>query len=80
MNRQEKIRVEIEKVLEENKNTSKSRLKFMSRNLTDLKEVKNKMNNELNEYLEVYKRDTGINIGTISKGLKQPTRRFGNNY
>ena len=80
MNRQEKIQVEIEKVLQENKNTSKSRLKFMSRNLTDLKEVKGKMNNDLNEYLEVYKRDTGMNIGTISRGLKQPTRKFGNNY
>ena len=80
MSRQEKIQVEIEKILNEKKNiSSKSRLKFMSRNLTDLKEVKGKMNNELNEYLEVYKRDTGINIGTISRGLKQPTRRWGTN-
>jgi len=79
MNRQEKIKVEIEKVLNENKNTSKSRIKFMSRNLTDLKEVKGKMNNDLNEYLESYKKDTGINVGT-SRGLKQPTRKWGNNY
>ena len=79
MNRQEKIKVEIEKILNENKNTSKSRIKFMSRNLTDLKEVKGKMNNDLNEYLESYKKDTGINVGT-SRGLKQPTRKWGNNY
>ena len=79
MNRQEKIKVEIEKVLNENKITSKSRIKFMSRNLTDLKEVKGKMNNDLNEYLESYKKDTGINVGT-SRGLKQPTRKWGNNY
>ena len=80
MNRQEKIKVEIEKVLNENKNTSKSRIKFMSRNLTDLKEVKGKMNNDLNEYLEVYKRDTGVNMGTISRKLNQPTRRWATNY
>ena len=79
MNRQEKIQVEIEKVLQENKNASKSRIKYMSRNLSDLKEVKGKMNNDLNEYLESYKRDTGINIGTISRGLKQATRKW-NNY
>ena len=76
MNRQEKIQVEIEKILQENKNATKSRIKFMSRNLTDLKEVKGKMNNDLNEYLEVYKRDTGINIGTINTTLKQPTRKW----
>ena len=52
----------------------------MSRNLTDLKEVKGIMNNELNEYLEVYKRETGVNMGTISKKLNQPTRRWANNY
>ena len=52
----------------------------MSRNLTDLKEVKGKMNNDLNEYLEVYKRDTGVNVGTISRGLNQPTRRWATNY
>ena len=79
MNRQKKIQVEIEKVLQENKNASKSRIKYMSRNLSDLKEVKGKMNNDLNEYLESYKRDTGINIGTISRGLKQATRKW-NNY
>ena len=79
MNRQEKIQVEIEKVLQENKNASKSRIKYMSRNLSDLKEVKGKMNNDVNEYLESYKRDTGINIGTISRGLKQATRKW-NNY
>ena len=61
--------------------------KFRSKNLTvrigqpfkatsDLKESKGKVNNELNEYLEVYKKDTGVNIGTISKTLNQPTRRF----
>ena len=48
MNRKEKIQVEIEKVLQENR--SNSRAKYMSRNYTDLKEVKGKMNNELNEY------------------------------
>ena len=81
MNRQEKIQVEIEKVLEEkNKINTKSRLKYMSRNLTDLKEVKGKMNNDLNEYLEVYKRDTGVNVGTISRGLNAPTRRWATNY
>ena len=74
MNRQEKIQVEIEKVLQENRQNS--RIKYMSRNLSDLKEAKGKMNNELNEYLEVYKKDTGVNIGTISKTLNQPTRRF----
>ena len=47
MNRQEKIQVEIEKVLQENKQNS--RMKYMSRNLSDLKETKGKMNNELNE-------------------------------
>ncbi len=81
MNRQEKIQVEIEKVLQEkNKVNTKSRLKYMSRNLTDLKEVKGKMNNDLNEYLEVYKRDTGVNVGTISRGLNAPTRRWATNY
>ena len=74
MNRQEKIQVEIEKVLQENRQNS--RVKYMSRNLSDLKESKGKVNNELNEYLEVYKKDTGVNIGTISKTLNQPTRRF----
>ena len=74
MNRQEKIQVEIEKVLQENKQNS--RIKYMSRNLSDLKEAKGKVNNELNEYLEVYKKDTGVNIGTISRMLNQPTRRF----
>ena len=74
MNRQEKIQVEIEKVLQENKQNS--RMKYMSRNLSDLKEAKGKMNNELNEYLEVYKNDTGVNIGTISRKLNQPTRKF----
>ena len=76
MNRKEKIQVEIEKVLQENR--SNSRAKYMSRNYTDLKEVKGQMNNELNEYLEVYKRDTGVNMGTISRGLNQPTRKWGN--
>ena len=51
MNRQEKIQVEIEKVLQENRQNS--RMKYMSRNLSDLKESKGKMNNELNEYLDV---------------------------
>ena len=74
MNRQEKIQVEIEKVLQENRQNS--RMKYMSRNLSDLKETKGKMNNELNEYLEVYKNDTGVNIGTISRKLNQPTRKF----
>ena len=74
MNRQEKIQVEIEKVLQENRQNS--RIKYMSRNLSDLKETKGKMNNELNEYLEVYKNDTGVNIGTISRKLNQPTRKF----
>jgi hypothetical protein len=78
MSRQEKIQVEIEKVLQENRNNS--RAKYMSRNLTDLKEVKGKMNNDLNEYLEVYKRDTGVNMGTISTKLNQPTRRWATNY
>ena len=76
MNRKEKIQVEIEKVLQENR--SNSRAKYLSRNLTDLKEVKGQMNNELNEYLEVYKRDTGVNMGTIRRGLNQPTRKWGN--
>ena len=78
MSRQEKIQVEIEKILHENR--SNSRIKYMSRNLTDLKEVNKKKNNDLNEYLEVYKRDTGINMGTIRKGLNQPTRRWATNY
>jgi hypothetical protein len=78
MNRQEKIQVEIEKVLQEKR--SNSRVKYLSRNLTDLKEVKGIMNNELNEYLEVYKRDTGVNMGLISKKLNQPTRRWATNY
>ena len=74
MNRQEKIQVEIEKVLQENRQNS--RMKYMSRNLSDLKETKGKMNNELYEYLEVYKNDTGVNMGTISRKLNQPTRKF----
>ena len=78
MSRQEKIQVEIEKILHENR--SNSRIKYMSRNLTDLKEVNKKKNNDLNEYLEVYNRDTGINMGTIRKGLNQPTRRWATNY
>ena len=78
MNRQEKIQVEIEKVLQENKQNS--RIKYMSRNLSDLKEAKGRVNIELNEYLENYRRDTGINMGTISMKLNQPTRRWANNY
>ena len=74
MNRQEKIQVEIEKVLQENRQNS--RIKYMSRNLSDLKEAKGKMNNELNEYLEVYKEETGVNIGIISRKLNQLTRKF----
>ena len=68
MNRQEKIQVEIEKVLQENKQNS--RIKYMSRNLSDLKEAKGRVNIELNEYLENYRRDTGVNMGT-TKNLKQ---------
>ena len=67
MNRQEKIQVEIEKVLQENKQNS--RIKYMSRNLSDLKEAKGRVNIELNEYLENYRRDTGVNMGT-TKNLK----------
>ena len=52
----------------------------MSRNISDLKETKGQMNNELNEYLEVYKRDTVVNIGTILIKLNQPTKRWANNY
>ena len=78
MDRQQKIQVEIEKILSEN--SKNSGIIYMSRNLTDLKEVKGKMNNELNEYLEVYKRDTGMNTGTICKTLNQPTRRWATNY
>ena len=78
MDRKNKIKVEIEKIMQENRNDSK--ILYMSRNLTDLKEVKAKMNNELNEYLEVYKKETGINTGTLSKGLNQPTRRWATNY
>ena len=80
MNRQEKIQVEIEKILKENSSPSGSII-YMSRNLTDLKEVKgSKNNNELNEYLENYKRDTGMNTGTLNKTLNQPTRRWATNY
>ena len=78
MDRQHKIQVEIEKILQENRDDNK--ILYMSRNLTDLKEVKGKMNNELNEYLEVYKRDTGMNTGTINKSLNPPTRRWATNY
>ena len=80
MDRKEKIKVEIEKVFQENCSLTNSRAKYMSRNISDLKESKGQMNNELNEYLEVYKRDTGVNIGTISIKLNQPTRRWANNY
>jgi len=73
MNRQEKIQVEIEKVLQENKQNS--RIKYMSRNLSDLKEAKGRVNIELNEYLENYRRDTGVNMGT-TKNLKQLTRKY----
>ena len=78
MDRQHKIKVEIEKILQEN--SKDSPILFMSRNLTDLKEVKGKMNNELNEYLEVYKRDTDMNTGLLCKTLNQPTRRWATNY
>ena len=74
MNRQEKIQVEIEKVLQENRQNS--RIKYMSRNLSDLKEVKGKMNNDLNEFLDDYKKATGVNVGTISRKLNQPTRKL----
>ena len=74
MNRQEKIQVEIEKVLQENKQNT--RIKYMSRNLSDLKEAKGKMNYELNEYLETYKTNTGVNIGSISSNLHQLTRKY----
>ena len=73
MNRQEKIQVEIEKVLQENKQNS--RIKYMSRNLSDLKEAKGKVNKELNEYLENYRRNTGVNVGT-TRNLKQLTRKY----
>ena len=73
MNRQEKIQVEIEKVLQENRQNS--RIKYMSRNLSDLKETKGRVNIELNEYLENYRRDTGVNMGT-TKNLKQLTRKY----
>ena len=78
MDRQHKIQVEIEKMLQENKN--ESAIKYMSRYLTDLKEVKGKMNNELNEYLEVYKRDTAVNTGALGQGLNPLTRRWASNY
>ena len=74
MNRQEKIQVEIEKVLQENRQNS--RIKYMSRNLSDLKEVKGKMNNDLNEFLDDYRKETGVNVGTISRKLNQPTRKL----
>jgi hypothetical protein len=74
MNRQEKIQVEIEKVLQENRQNS--RIKYMSRNLSDLKEVKGKMNNDLNEFLDDYRKATGVNVGTISRKLNQPTRKL----
>ena len=47
----------------------------MSRNLSDLKEAKGRVNIELNEYLENYRRDTGVNMGT-TKNLKQLTRKY----
>lgn len=66
--------------MQDNKSTS-GNIVYMSRNLTDLKEVKgSKNNNELNEYLENYKRDTGMNTGTLNKTLNQPTRRWATNY
>ena len=74
MNRQEKIQVEIEKVLQENRQNS--RIKYMSRNLSDLREVKGKMNNDLNDFLEDYRSATGVNVGTISRKLNQPTRKL----
>ena len=77
MDRQHKIQVEIEKILQDNKSDNK--ILYMSRNLTDLREVKGKMNNELNEYIEAYKTETDINIGNIGtnyKSLNQPTRRW----
>ena len=74
MNRQEKIQVEIEKVLQENRQNS--RIKYMSRNLSDLKEVKGRMNNDLNDFLEAYRSETGVNVGTISRKLNQPTRKL----
>ena len=80
MNRQEKIQVEIEKILQDNKSSSGG-IVYMSRNLTDLKEVKvGKTNNELNEYLENYKRESVMNSGTLNKTLNQPTRRWATNY
>ena len=74
MNRQEKIQVEIEKVLQENRQNS--RIKYMSRNLSDLREVKGKMNNDLNDFLEDYRSATGVNVGAISRKLNQPTRKL----
>jgi hypothetical protein len=78
MDRQHKIQVEIEKILSENRVNPE--LVYMSRNLSDLTEVKSKSNNDLNEYLDVYKRDTGMNTGTLCKTLNQPTRRWATNY
>ena len=77
MDRQHKIQVEIEKMLQ---NKNECAIKYMSRNLTDLKEVKGKKNNELNEYLEVYKRDTAVNTGSLGQGLNPLTRRWATNY
>ena len=80
MDRQHKIQVEIEKILQDNKNDNK--ILYMSRNLTDLKEVKGKMNNELNEFLEAYKSEMEISNGNMGtngtnfKYLSQPTRKW----
>ena len=77
MDRQHKIQIKKEKLLQENNGSA---IKYMSRNLIDLKEVKGKMNNELNEYLEVYKRDTEVNTGSLGQGLNPLTRRWATNY
>ena len=79
MERQQKIQFEIRKIMQDNRSDPK--VLYKSRMLPDLKELNTdkKFNNELNEYLEVYKRDTAVNIGEVSSNLN-PTRRWAKNY
>ena len=72
MNRQEKIQVEIEKILQEQ--TNKTR--YASRNLSDMKETKIKSNQDLMGYLDSYKLQTGENVGTFKSKIKYLSRKI----
>ena len=72
MNRQEKIQVEIEKILQEQSKKSK----YASKNLTDLGETKTKTNQDLMGYLDSYKLQTDENMGKVKSKVNYLSRKI----